>query len=81
MKIKTYIKRKALRVLMTAMAVLPFIAFVSCDSVIYDYEGDCSVSYRLKFRYDKNLKWADAFANEVSSVHLYAFDPSGVLVW
>lgn len=81
MKIKTYIKRKALRVLMTAMAVLPFIAFVSCDSVIYDYEGDCSVSYRLKFRYDKNLKWADAFANEVSSVNLYAFDPSGVLVW
>lgn len=81
MKIKTYIKRKALRVLMTAMAVLPFIAFVSCDSVIYDYEGDCSVSYRLKFRYDMNLKWADAFANEVSSVHLYAFDKSGVLVW
>ena len=81
MKIKTYIKRKALRALMAAMAVLPFIAFVSCDSVIYDYEGDCSVSYRLKFRYDKNLKWADAFANEVSSVHLYAFDPSGVLVW
>lgn len=81
MKIKTYIKRKALRVLMTAMAVLPFIAFVSCDSVIYDYEGDCSVSYRLKFRYDKNLKWADAFANEVSSVHLYAFDQSGILVW
>lgn len=81
MKIKTYIKRKALRVLMTAMAVLPFIAFVSCDSVIYDYEGDCSVSYHLKFRYDKNLKWADAFANEVSSVHLYAFDPSGILVW
>ena len=81
MKIKTYIKRKALRALMRVMAVLPFIAFVSCDSVIYDSEGDCSVSYRLKFRYDKNLKWADAFANEVSSVHLYAFDPSGVLVW
>ena len=37
--------------------------------------------YRLKFRYDKNLKWADAFVNEVSSVHLYAFDPAGVLAW
>lgn len=81
MKIKTYIKKKALRVLMTAMAVLPFIAFVSCDSWLYEEEGDCSVYYRLKFRYDRNLKWADAFANEVSSVHLYAFDPSGVLVW
>ena len=37
--------------------------------------------YRLKFRYDMNLKWADAFANEVTSIHLYAFDKSGVLAW
>lgn len=63
------------------MAALPLFAFVSCDGFVYDYEGDCSVTYRLKFRYDKNLKWADAFANEVASVHVYAFDPSGVLVW
>lgn len=81
MKIKAYIKKKALRVWVTAMAVLPLLAFVSCDSFVYDYEGDCSVTYRLKFRYDKNLKWADAFANEVSSIHLYAFDHSGVLAW
>lgn len=70
-----------MRAWVTAMAVLPFIAFSSCDSWLYEEEGDCSVYYRLKFRYDKNLKWADAFANEVSSVHLYAFDPSGILVW
>lgn len=70
-----------MRVMMTAMAILPLVAFESCDSFIYDNEGDCSVSYRLKFRYDRNLKWADAFANEVSSVHAYAFDGSGVLVW
>ena len=56
--------------------------FPSCSgNWLYEEEGDCSVHYRLKFRYDRNLKWADAFANEVSSVHLYAFDPSGVLVW
>ena len=81
MRTKTYITGKALRVLMTAMVVLSLVTFVSCDSNIYDYEGDCSVTYRLKFRYDRNLKWADAFANEVSSVHVYAFDSSGVLVW
>ena len=81
MKIKAYRRKKALRAWVTAMAVLPLLAFVSCNSLIYDYEGDCSVTYRLKFRYDKNLKWADAFVNEVSSVHVYAFDPSGVLVW
>ncbi len=54
---------------------------VSCDSVIYDDEGDCSVDYRLEFRYDRNMKWADAFAQEVESVNLYAFDKDGLLVW
>lgn len=53
----------------------------SCDNVIYDDEGDCSVTYRVAFRYDRNMKWADAFANEVKSVHLYAFDKVGTLVW
>lgn len=77
----TYIKSRALHILMTAMALLSLTVFMSCDIVFYDYEGDCSVTYRLKFRYDKNLKWADAFANEVSSVHVFAFAPSGLLVW
>ena len=63
------------------MASVCLSALPSCDRWFYEEEGDCSVYYRLKFRYDKNLKWADAFANEVSSVHLYAFDKSGVLVW
>lgn len=53
----------------------------SCDSFIYDEEGDCDVTYRVKFVYDLNLKWADAFASEVTSVHLYAFDTDGILVW
>lgn len=61
---------------LVCLTVLP-----SCDSWLYDEEEDCSVHYLLKFRYDMNLKWADAFANEVSSVHLYAFDMSGMLVW
>lgn len=66
---------------MVFVALLCLPALLSCNSWLYDEEGDCSVYYRLKFRYDKNLKWADAFANEVSSVHLYAFDESGVLAW
>lgn len=35
-------------------------ALSSCDSIIYDDEGDCSVTYRVAFRYDRNMKWADA---------------------
>lgn len=81
MKTNTLIRRKVLHILMAAMTVLPSGVFVSCNNWLYEEEGDCSVYYRLNFRYDRNLKWADAFANEVSSVHLYAFDQSGVLVW
>lgn len=79
MDIRALIRNVAAKICMAAVCLL---AFSSCsDSWLYEEEGDCSVYYRLKFRYDMNLKWADAFANEVSSVHLYAFDPLGVLVW
>ncbi len=66
-------------VLLTALVLC--CAMSSCDDAIYDDEGDCSVTYRVLFRYDRNMKWADAFAQEVKSVHLYAFDKSGTLAW
>ena len=38
---------------------------VSCGGFIFEDEGDCSVSYCVRFRYDWNIKFADAFAHEV----------------
>lgn len=79
MNIRALIKNMAAKTCMTLACLL---AFSSCsNSWLYEEEGDCSVYYRLKFRYDMNLKWADAFANEVTSIHLYAFDKSGLLAW
>lgn len=78
MNILALIRNVAAKVCLASVCLL---AMTSCDSWLYEEEGDCSVYYRLKFRYDRNLKWADAFANEVSSVRLYAFDKSGVLLW
>lgn len=61
---------------------LAALAVTSCDGIIYDEEGDCEVTYQVKFRYDMNMKFADAFANEVKSVRLYAFDAdTEQLVW
>lgn len=57
------------------------IVTVSCDSFIYEDEGDCTVYYRLKLCYDKNLRFTDAFAHEVKSVKVFAFDTDGKLVW
>lgn len=65
--------------LLTVLAALFMTA--SCDSFIYEYEEDCTVYYRLKFRYDRNLKFADAFAHEVKSVRLFAFNEADELVW
>ena len=78
MNIRALIRNVVAKVCMASVCLL---AMSSCDNWLYEEEGDCSVYYRLKFRYDMNLKWADAFANEVTSIHLYAFDNSGVLAW
>ena len=56
------------------------IALTACDRLVYDDEGNCVVNYRLRFVYNMNLKWADAFPSEVHSVHLYAFDSNGLFV-
>lgn len=57
------------------------LALHACNGVIYDGEGDCSVNYRVRFRYDYNMKFADAFAREVNSVTLYLLDNNGKVVW
>lgn len=54
---------------------------VSCDGLIYDGEGDCAVTYRVKFRYDMNMKFADAFSHEVSRVTLYVLGGDGSIIW
>ncbi len=54
---------------------------MGCDHQIYDDLEPCRTAYHLKFRYDYNIKYADAFPSEVKSVAVWAFDESGKLVW
>lgn len=56
-------------------------AMASCDSILDFEEGDCSIEYRVKFKYDYNIKRVDAFAQEVERVALYAFDDAGNFVY
>lgn len=78
MKILAYFYRI---IALTVASVGVMASLSSCDSAIYDDEGDCEVVYRLRFRYDMNMKFADAFSHEVKSVRLYAFDLQDKLVW
>ncbi len=66
-------------VIVTAM-IAGAISQTSCDSAIYDGQGDCSVHYRVSFRYTKNILNSDAFGAQVSDVSLYIFDKQGKLV-
>ena len=63
----------------TALVALISLWTTSCED-FFDYEGDCDVIHKVKFVYDKNLKWADAFPSEVKSVNLYVYDSQGVFI-
>ena len=53
----------------------------SCkEGFIYESEGDCGTYYNIEFKYDYNMKRADAFAQEIKSVALYIFDQEDILV-
>lgn len=54
--------------------------FSGCSMVTDDLEP-CPAQLRIKFVYDYNIKWGDAFVHEVPSVNVWAFDDSGAPVW
>ncbi len=65
-----------------AAPLIALACLTGCNGLIYDDEGDCDPYYKVKFVYDTNLKFTDAFAAEVSEVTLYVVDSStGEIVW
>ncbi|WP_455585286.1 FimB/Mfa2 family fimbrial subunit [Bacteroides sp.] len=77
-RIFTTIQKEASKIL---LLIILAGATASCDSVLDFEEGDCSIEYQVKFKYDYNMKEVDAFAKEVKSVTLYAFDDDGNFVY
>lgn len=53
----------------------------SCDSILDYNDGDCSIEYCVKFKYDYNMEEVDVFAQQVRTVTLYAFDDNNNLVY
>lgn len=54
--------------------------FASCNYWHNDQDG-CEAKLRVQLVYDMNMKFADAFAHEVKTVTLHAFDKQGKLVY
>jgi len=53
---------------------------LSACSFIMEDRSDCPEECRLHFKYDYNMKFADAFTNEVKQVSVFIFDKDGVFV-
>jgi hypothetical protein len=72
--------------LITRLFITLFCGFAMTGcSLMQDDEDDCvdaePTSYTVRFRYDMNMKFADAFAHEVHSVQLFVLDGQNNLVW
>lgn len=76
------IKRLIRSAALVAAGLTLSVSLASCDdNLIFEKEGDCNPYYKVKFRYDWNLKYADAFPHEVGEVTLYLVDADGNVVW
>jgi hypothetical protein len=73
-------KKMSTKNLLIYLTLLLSFGLAGCDA-IYDDEGDCSVTYEVRFRYDMNMKYADAFPHEVQAVTLYVLDDNYNVVW
>lgn len=69
MKLSSLIRRITLGVLFIGSLII-----TSCDS-IYEKLPECRLS--VKFKYDYNMEFADAFHAQVDKVELYVFDKDG----
>lgn len=62
------------------LAATSLVMLCSC-SMMTEEEPDCNPYYKVRFRFDMNMLYADAFSTQVGEVDLYVFDTDGHLVW
>lgn len=67
---------------MTAFAavIAPTVGLTSCSDFVYDNMEDCPSGLRVRFVYDHNMEFANAFHSQVDCVTLHVYDAQGHLV-
>lgn len=61
-------------------AAVTLLLCASC-SMMTEEEPDCNPYFKVKFIFDRNMLYADAFSSQVEEVDLYIFNSDGNLVW
>ena len=74
-----YIYAKTFRpIVIMAMGLLA-LSSQSC-SLVYDSMEDCEFGLHIRFRYDYNMSFGDAFAAQVGRVSVFVFDDEGKFI-
>ncbi|MDE6383488.1 MAG: FimB/Mfa2 family fimbrial subunit [Paramuribaculum sp.] len=71
--------RNILRLIPTALAV--GLTMTGCSSFVYDDLPECPAQLNVKFQFNYTLDRGEAFAAQVHSVNVWAFDQAGNFVW
>lgn len=64
---------------LSKISLFILISVLSSCSSIFDDTSECYSGFHIKFKYDYNMKFADAFTNEVKNVTVFLFDKEGIL--
>ncbi|MDE5800480.1 MAG: FimB/Mfa2 family fimbrial subunit [Paramuribaculum sp.] len=72
--------RNILRLIPAALVAVG-LTMTGCSSLVYDDLPECPAQLNVKFRFNYTLDRGEAFAAQVHSVNVWAFDHSGKFVW
>lgn len=72
--------KKSIKVFYAISAIIIGFLVSSCDSVIYDPQGDCSVHYSVPIVFKENHYGMNVISAEVNSVTMYVYDAQGGFV-
>lgn len=76
-----FLKNSNNKLLISAALLGSLITSTGCKMVYDDDLPGCEAKLRVRFVYEYHLKDSDAFAKEVKSVNVWAFDKAGSLAW
>lgn len=68
-------------VVKAAVVAVSAMTLASCDSLVFDGEGDCTPLYSLRFKFTENILNADAFGPQVTDIHVAVYDKQGNLLF